>query len=166
MRRTHLFITLTLIFTGLFLTSCGTLGVAGGTAGSSVKKARTASNDLYYHKDSISDYLLKTYGEKPVVTGLDTTSQDMTYTIRDGQLQSIILGEWNRQYQFHGVKVGDTIVSAQAKLPPDFTPVSRNTGAELAVYADVSNPHYLLEIDIDETGHIYLIKYVLSSLVK
>ncbi|HAO30065.1 MAG TPA: hypothetical protein DCQ43_01820 [Treponema sp.] len=166
MKRTHFFITLSLvILTSLSIFSCGTLDNASRSS-SEPKSTKTSANDLYFHKDNIAEYLSKTFGEKIVTSGLDITSQDMTYTIRDGELQSIILGEWNRRYMFHGVKVGDSITDAHAKLKTGFTPVSKNTGKELAVYADVNTPHYLLELDIDETGHIYLIKYVLSSLVK
>ena len=121
MKRTHFFITLSLvILTSLSIFSCGTLDNASRSS-SEQKSTKTSANDLYFHKDNIAEYLSKTFGEKIVTSGLDITSQDMTYTIRDGELQSIILGEWNRRYMFHGVKVGDSITDAHAKLKTGFT---------------------------------------------
>ncbi len=156
------FYALTAIFAlaALFVfSSCET----ADTVQKKVVESTAPANDLYYHIDDIDTYLGNRYGEKIRRTEFDTSTEDMTFTIRDNVLQSIILGEWNTKYQFHGLKVGTKAFLATEKLKSDFTESSRST-KDLRVFTDRNNPEYILELDVDEDGTIYLIKYAHSSL--
>ena len=101
------------------------------------------------------------YKNIPKAQEFYNSNPDGPFQMRDGRLDSIILGDWNADtYCFHSLEIGDSQAVIAEKLKPEFELAYRlSATVKGLIYKDKKDPNFYLEIDLDDQNCVYLILY-------